>query len=117
MVSGFLHALVIQIGCPGTTVTVSSFLPKETVEFYEAAVKRDYDKAWELANKFDLFHRLRREAAHEKGGPIYIHCTKVAMAPLGMPSGLVKPVLYYPLPNEEIRKMRKYLADLGLLEE
>jgi len=105
-----------QLGCPGTTATIPNFAPEASVEFYEAYVKGDLERAWELARLFDLFHDLWRSALARFGGPQFINYSKKAMELLGMPSGPVRETIRVEIPEGDVERLKGILRKLGLLD-
>lgn len=103
-----------QLGCPGTTATIPNFAPEPSVEFYEAYVKGDMERAWELAKLFDEFHALWRDANARCGGPTYILYAKKAMELVGLSSGVVSPTIEVEIPRRDLERLRELLARLGL---
>jgi 4-hydroxy-tetrahydrodipicolinate synthase len=105
-----------QLGCPGTTATIPNFAPETSVAFYEAYVRGDLKRAWELARVFDLFHELWRDAYTRWGGPLFINYSKKAMELLEMPSGPVRESIRVEIPKDDVERLIAILRELGLLE-
>lgn len=101
-------------GAHGALVGFAGFVPDLIVELVEAALARDLPRALQVQEKLYPLARLVYRFGEPSGDAH--QRMKAAMALLGrLPSGRVRPPLR-PLPEAELQRIRRELAEAGLLE-
>jgi 4-hydroxy-tetrahydrodipicolinate synthase len=100
----------LALGVTGGILTPSNFVPKLTLNIYEAFQRGDLADArrWN-AKLFGLLHVLR-------GDRKYHSAVKAAMRELGMPAGLPRPPLT-DVSSALKQRIRAYLTEAGLTQE
>ena len=100
----------LALGVRGGILTPSNFVPKLTLNIYDAFQRGDLPEArrWN-AKLYGLLHVLR-------GDRKYHSAVKAAMRELGMPAGLPRPPLTDVSPALK-QRITAYLMEAGLVEE
>jgi len=98
------------IGARGVFSTAACAIPAQMVELYEAFLKGDHKKAYDLQIKL---HVLNRFFEYDPG---YVAPCKEALMAMGLPGGHSRKPLP-PLTDEEKRQIRAALKTLGLLKK
>lgn len=115
-------------GCPGYVTELANFAPDIAVGLYKAAIKRDFAKLTELADKIAPYHEFIGKVAKKRGVlpcilsphitidglPFYQSVCKEAMNLIGLPGGKVRDPMEN-ITNEEKDELKGILKDMGVL--
>ena len=115
-------------GCPGFVTELANFAPHIAVDFYKAAMKRDFDKLTELTDKIAPYHRFINKLAQKRGVlptilsqymsgsvlPFYQSIIKEAMSLIGLPGGKVREPMEN-LTAQEKEMLREVLENMDVL--
>ncbi|MCK4803384.1 MAG: dihydrodipicolinate synthase family protein [Spirochaetes bacterium] len=115
-------------GCPGFVTELANFAPHIAVDFYKAAMKRDFDKLTELTDKIAPYHRFINKLAQKRGLlptilsqymsgsvlPFYQSIIKEAMSLIGLPGGKVREPMEN-LTAQEKEMLREVLENMDVL--
>ena len=115
-------------GCPGFVTELANFAPHIAVDFYKAAMKRDFDKLTELTDKIAPYHQFINKLAQKRGVlptilsqymsgsvlPFYQSIIKEAMSLIGLPGGKVREPMEN-LTAQEKEMLREVLENMDVL--
>lgn len=115
-------------GCPGFVTELANFAPHIAVDFYKAAMKRDFNKLTELTDKIAPYHRFINKLAQKRGVlptilsqymsgsvlPFYQSIIKEAMSLIGLPGGKVREPMEN-LTAQEKEMLREVLENMDVL--
>ena len=115
-------------GCPGFVTELANFAPHIAVDFYKAAMKRDFDKLTELTDKIAPYHLFINKLAQKRGVlptilsqymsgsvlPFYQSIIKEAMSLIGLPGGKVREPMEN-LTAQEKEMLREVLENMDVL--
>ncbi|MCK5095564.1 MAG: dihydrodipicolinate synthase family protein [Spirochaetes bacterium] len=115
-------------GCPGFVTELANFAPHIAVDFYKAAMKRDFNKLTELTDKIAPYHRFINKLVQKRGVlptilsqymsgsvlPFYQSIIKEAMSLIGLPGGKVREPMEN-LTAQEKEMLREVLENMDVL--
>lgn len=115
-------------GCPGFVTELANFVPHIAIDFYKAALKRDFDKLTELTDKIAPYHQFINKLAQKRGVlptilsqymsgsvlPFYQSIIKEAMSLIGLPGGKVREPMEN-LTAQEKEMLREVLVNMDVL--
>lgn len=96
----------LALGMVGSSSTAASFMPQYFVDIYEASVKGDIKKGYEMYMKLAEFRRLSKKLGHAA-------VVKAAMDKVGLVGGPMRPPLVTPAPAD-LATLDKILSDIGV---
>jgi len=121
----FWFSLEALMGCPGYISSTANYAPEISLELLDAAVKRDFEKVWEIVEELGPLFEFQQkvDAAH---GPtttilptgyttsyMWLSVVKEAMNLIGLCGGAPRlPIL--PLTEKEKEELARVLTDMGL---